>query len=87
MVTNYYRKRLIEKHHRIRRVMIMRYFLCFICPPLAIFTTGKMGSFVLNLILSLLFWIPGVIHAILVVNEFYEDRRLRRYIRATRRRY
>ena len=65
----------------------MRYFLCFICPPLAIFTTGKMGSFVLNVILTLFFWVPGIIHAILVVNKFYEDRRYRRLISAARRRY
>ena len=67
--------------------MIMRYFLCFICPPLAIFTTGKMGSFVLNIILTLFLWIPGVIHAILVVNKFYDDRRYRRYMRVARRQY
>ena len=67
--------------------MIMRYFLCFICPPVAILTTGRMGSFVLNIILTILFWVPGIIHAILVVNDYYEDRRFRRYIRETRRRY
>ncbi|HEY8783555.1 MAG TPA: YqaE/Pmp3 family membrane protein [Mucilaginibacter sp.] len=67
--------------------MIMRYFLCFLCPPLAIFTTGKMGSFVLNIILTLFFWIPGIIHAILVVNKFYDDRRHRQFMAAARRRY
>jgi len=65
--------------------MIMRYFLCFLCPPIAIFTTGRIGSMLLNIILTLLFWIPGVIHAILVVNDFYEDRRYRRFARAVRR--
>jgi len=65
--------------------MIMRYFLCFLCPPIAIFTTGRIGSMILNIILTLLFWIPGVIHAILVVNDFYEDRRYRRFARAVRR--
>jgi uncharacterized membrane protein YqaE (UPF0057 family) len=65
--------------------MIMRYFLCFLCPPIAILTTGRMGAFVLNIILTLCFWIPGIIHSILVVNDFYEDRRFRRYARATRR--
>ena len=65
----------------------MRYFLCFICPPLAILTTGKVGSFILNLILTLCFWVPGVIHSILVVNNFYEDRRYRRLMRVARARY
>jgi uncharacterized membrane protein YqaE (UPF0057 family) len=62
----------------------MRYFLCFLCPPLAVLSTGKVGSFILNLILTLFLWIPGVIHSILIVNEYYEDRRFRRYVRATR---
>jgi len=67
--------------------MIMRYFLCFLCPPLAIFTTGKMGSFVLNIILTIFFWIPGVIHAILVVSKYYDDKRHRQLMSAARRRY
>jgi hypothetical protein len=46
-----------------------------------------MGSFVLNIILTIFFWIPGVIHAILVVNKFYEDRRHRQYMRMARRGY
>jgi len=64
----------------------MRYFLCLICPPLAIFTTGKMGSFILNIILTICFWIPGVIHAVLVVNKYYSDKRHREMISYTRRR-
>lgn len=67
--------------------MIMRYFLCFLCPPIAVFTTGRIGSLILNIILTLFFWVPGIIHAILVVNDFYEDRRYRRFARAVRRWY
>ncbi len=67
--------------------MIMRYFLCFLCPPLAILTTGKLGSFILNIILTLLFWIPGIIHSILVVNEYYAERRHRQFMRMARRGY
>ncbi|MEP6612904.1 MAG: YqaE/Pmp3 family membrane protein, partial [Mucilaginibacter sp.] len=44
--------------------MIMRYFLCFLCPPLAILTTGKIGAFILNILLTLFFWVPGIIHAV-----------------------
>ena len=65
----------------------MRYFLCFLFPPLAVFTTGRIGSLILNIILTLLFWVPGIIHAILVVNDFYEARRHRQMIRVMRRRY
>jgi uncharacterized membrane protein YqaE (UPF0057 family) len=67
--------------------MIMRYFLCFLFPPAAVLTTGRIGSLILNIILTLLFWIPGIIHAILVVNDFYEARRHRQLVRVMRRRY
>ena len=65
----------------------MRYFLCFLCPPLAVFTTGKPGAFILNVILTIFFWVPGIIHAILVTTKFYDDRRHRQYMRAVRRQY
>lgn len=65
--------------------MIMRYFLCFLCPPLAILTTGKMGAFVLNILLTLFFWVPGIIHAVLVTSKYYDDKRHRQLMRAVRR--
>ena len=63
----------------------MRYFLCIIFPPAAVLTTGRIGAFILNCFLTLFFWIPGVIHAILVTGDFYDARRNRRLIRAVRR--
>ena len=63
----------------------MRYFLCLILPPVAILTTGRIGSFVLNILLCLFLWIPGVIHAILVTNDYYEAKRHRQLMRAMRR--
>ncbi|CAN5324309.1 hypothetical protein BH09BAC6_BH09BAC6_02090 [soil metagenome] len=65
----------------------MRYFFCFLFPPAAILSTGKIGAFILNIFLTLFFWVPGIIHSILVVNNYYDDKRNRRLIRATRRRY
>jgi len=53
----------------------MRYFLCIILPPIAVLTTGRIGAFLLNILLTILGFIPGVIHAILVTNKFYSDRR------------
>jgi uncharacterized membrane protein YqaE (UPF0057 family) len=67
--------------------MIMRYFLCFLFPPAAVLTTGRIGSLILNIILTLFFWIPGIIHSILIVNDFYEARRHRRLVRVMRRGY
>jgi len=53
----------------------MRYFLCIIFPPLAVLTIGKIGAFILSIILTLLVWIPNVIHATLVTNKYYVDKR------------
>jgi uncharacterized membrane protein YqaE (UPF0057 family) len=64
--------------------MVMRYFLCFLCPPLAVFSTGKPIAFVLNIILTIFFWIPGIVHAILVTTRFYDDRRYRRLMKSAR---
>jgi len=53
----------------------LRYFLCVVLPPLAVLLTGRIGSFFLSLILTLLGWIPGVIHACLVVNDYHAEQR------------
>ena len=53
----------------------MRYFFCIILPPVAVISTGRIGAFFLSLLLTLVFWIPGMIHAFMVVNRYYADRR------------
>jgi uncharacterized membrane protein YqaE (UPF0057 family) len=63
----------------------MRYFLCFLFPPLAVLTTGKPGAFILSIILTICLWIPGIIHAVLVINDYYAARRHRQLIRAVKR--
>src|SRR5437764_811488 len=52
----------------------LRYFFCVVLPPLAVLMTGRIGSFFLSILLTLLGWIPGVIHAALVVNAYDEER-------------
>ncbi len=59
----------------------MRYLLCLI-PPLAVLSCGKPVQFFLNLFLTLLLYVPGVIHAILVVSQFNADRRTDRIVNA-----
>jgi uncharacterized membrane protein YqaE (UPF0057 family) len=59
----------------------MRYFLAIILPPLAVLLCGKPFQFLLNLVLTLLGWVPGVVHAILVVHTHLEDKRTERIIR------
>ena len=54
----------------------MLYLFCIILPPVAVFLSGfKPFSLILNIILTLCGWIPGMIHAILVVNSAKADKR------------
>ncbi|HEX3033021.1 MAG TPA: YqaE/Pmp3 family membrane protein [Bacillota bacterium] len=59
----------------------MLYLLAIIFPPLAVLLVGKPIQALLNLVLSLIFWLPGVIHAILVVNEAKADKRAKNQLR------
>lgn len=60
----------------------MRYFFAIVLPPLAILLCGKPIQFLLNILLTLLGWIPGVVHAVLVVHEHLADKRAQRIIKA-----
>jgi len=60
----------------------MLYLLAIILPPLAVLLCGKPLTALLNLLLTLLLWIPGVIHAMLVVNAHYADERNKKLIKA-----
>ena len=61
----------------------MIYIVAIFLPPLAVLLCGKPGKAALNLLLTLLFWIPGVIHALMVVAEHKADKRADRIIKAT----
>lgn len=60
----------------------MRYFLAIVLPPLAVLLCGKPFQAILNLVLTLCFWIPGMIHALFVVDCHFEDQRTERLVRA-----
>ncbi|MEK3794089.1 YqaE/Pmp3 family membrane protein [Paenibacillus sp. FSL R7-0204] len=62
----------------------MLYFLCFI-PPLAVLFCKKPGSFILNIILCIAGYVPGVIHALFIVNSYKADQRNKELIRAIER--
>ncbi len=62
----------------------MRYLLAIICPPVAVLLCGKPLQAMLNLVLTLLFWIPGVVHALFVVNSHLADVRAERMIAAVK---
>jgi uncharacterized membrane protein YqaE (UPF0057 family) len=42
---------------------VVRYLLAIILPPVAVLLCGKPVQALLNLVLTLFFWIPGVVHA------------------------
>lgn len=60
----------------------MLYLLAILLPPLAVFIAGKPFQAILNIFLTLLLWVPGIIHALFVVNNHYADKRTGRLIKA-----
>jgi|TARA_B110000459_G_scaffold135815_1_gene148363 uncharacterized membrane protein YqaE (UPF0057 family) len=61
----------------------MHYLLAIILPPVAVLTAGfKPFSFIVSILLTLCFWIPGIIHAILVVNGHKADKRVEKQTNA-----
>lgn len=57
--------------------------LCYICPPLAVLLMGKPFSAVLNVFLTgLLFWIPGIKHALIVYAEWVADKKIGKVVDA-----
>lgn len=59
----------------------MMYLLALLLPPVAVLMVGKPIQAVLNLLLWILGVIPGVVHAILVVNESKADRRMKKQVK------
>ena len=59
----------------------LRYFFCIAFPPLAVLLTGRMGSFLLSWVFTILgVWIGGVIHAVLVVSDYEAEKRALRLL-------
>ena len=62
----------------------MRFLLAIVLPPVAVLLCGKPVQALLNAVLCLFLWIPGVIHACLVVNAHLADKRAERIMGAVR---
>lgn len=76
----------------------MLYILAILLPPLAVLFTGKIFQFIFNLILAAvgivlaiftlgtfgLIYILAIIHAIIVVHSYRQDKRDERLVRAVR---
>ena len=65
----------------------MLYLLVILLPPLAVLCCGKPVQALLNLIacLTVLGWLPGMVHACLVVSSHHADQRRQRLLDAMRR--
>ena len=63
----------------------MLYILAIFLPPLAVLLCGRPGAAILNLVLCLLFWIPGVVHAFIVIGQTDADRRQEKLIKELRK--
>ncbi|RKD25920.1 hemolysin BL lytic component L2 [Ammoniphilus oxalaticus] len=57
----------------------MMYFLAIVLPPVAVLLCGKPFQAVLNFILTCFFWFPGALHAILVVKDKKDDKRMKKW--------
>lgn len=57
----------------------MLYLLAIVLPPVAVLLVGKPVQAGLNLLLTLCLWVPGMIHALFVVNEKKADKRAQKY--------
>ena len=60
----------------------MRYLIAILLTPLAVFLCGKPLLTILNVILTLAFWIPGAVHALFVVHSHLADKRANEVIQA-----
>ena len=47
--------------------------LAVICPPAAVFLCGQFRLALLNCVLTLCLWVPGVVHALVVVRASKRD--------------
>lgn len=62
--------------------LTMMYLLAIVFPPLALLLMKKPFSAILNCVLLTCFWIPGIIHALIVVHMAYKDKRVEKIIGA-----
>ena len=62
----------------------MLYLVAVLLPPLAVLLAGKPFQSIINLVLTIAFYVPGLIHAIFVVHNYYADQRNDRLMRSLR---
>jgi uncharacterized membrane protein YqaE (UPF0057 family) len=63
----------------------MRSLLALVCPPAAVLASGSRSELAANAALTLLFFVPGVVHALGVVDRFATHRQYDSVMRAMER--
>lgn len=63
----------------------MRFVLAIFLPPLAVFLCGKPMQALLNILLTICFWVPGMLHAMYVVMRTDADNRQKKLVREMRK--
>ena len=53
----------------------MKPFFAIFFPPLAVLMTGRIGAFLFNCILTMMGWLPGVLHAFYIIRQNEEGGR------------
>ncbi len=53
----------------------MKYLFAFLCPPIIAFIYGGCGGFIVNCILCLFGYLPGAIHALVLIIISNQNRR------------
>lgn len=56
------------------------YVIAIVCPPFAALIAGGRRKAVLNLILTLCLWVPGIIHAFFAIKEAEKDYETDHYV-------
>jgi len=63
----------------------MRYLLAILLPPVAVLLCGRPFTALVNLFLTLLLWIPGMIHALVIVADYNANKRTDRVVAAMKK--
>ena len=58
------------------------YLLAIILPPIAVLLCGKPIQAIINVLFTLCFWVPGIIHALFVVGARNADLRTDKVVNA-----
>ncbi|MGD6832592.1 YqaE/Pmp3 family membrane protein [Sutcliffiella halmapala] len=59
----------------------MMYLLAIFLPPVAVLLTGRPFQAFINFLLTLCLFVPGMIHAIMVVSESKADKRMKKQVK------